>query len=278
MSYRVERIEGRVMPVNAFVIQGPDGLIVVDAMLTVSDAALVRHAIAESGQPLAGVLITHPHPDHYAGLAHIVEHDDIPIVATAEVDAIIRRDDQLKNDIVGPMMGEEWPATRIFPNQAVGHGDEIRLGGVSLTVDELGPGESPFDTLWSLDGRTVFAGDVVYNGMPAYLADGYWTEWLATLTRLEQQLPADVTLHVGHGPSGGRGLLVVQRRYIETFVETVTWYADAVEAGDHTAVLQAMAEQLPTDGLEFLMDLSIEPVLAALGDRARRTGDSATAG
>jgi glyoxylase-like metal-dependent hydrolase (beta-lactamase superfamily II) len=116
MAYRIDRIEGRIMPVNSFVIHGPDGLVVVDGMLTVSDAALVRQAIDDAGRTLAGVVITHPHPDHYAGLWHLIGDNEVPIVATRGVDEVIRRDDATKNDIVGPMMGAEWPTTRLFPN------------------------------------------------------------------------------------------------------------------------------------------------------------------
>jgi glyoxylase-like metal-dependent hydrolase (beta-lactamase superfamily II) len=53
------------------------------------------------------------------------------------------------------------------------------------------------DSLWQLDARTVFAGDVAYNGMHAYLADGHWRDWLATLDRLEADLPDDLTLSWG---------------------------------------------------------------------------------
>ena len=52
MTEQIERIEGRVMPVNAFLVHGPDGVVVVDGMLTVTDAALVRQAIDDSGYPL----------------------------------------------------------------------------------------------------------------------------------------------------------------------------------------------------------------------------------
>ena len=74
------------MPVNSFVVHGPEGVVVVDGMLTVSDAALVRQAIDGAGLPLAGVVVTHPHPDHYAGLAHMIGTDDVAIVATSAVD------------------------------------------------------------------------------------------------------------------------------------------------------------------------------------------------
>ena len=264
MNHRIERIEGHGMPVNSFLVHGPDGLVIVDGMLTVSDAALVRQSIDDSGHPLAGVVVTHPHPDHYAGLAHLVGPDDIPIVATAAVDEIIRRDDQLKDEIVGAMMGDEWPATRVFPNQTVADGEEVGLGGLTISVRELGPGESHVDSTWQLDANIVFAGDIAYNGTHAYLADGHWQEWLATLSRLEAELPDDVTLHVGHGPSGPKSLLSEQRRYITAFVEAVEANAEAVDHGDHRGVIEAMKALVPNDSLLFLMELSIAPVHAAL--------------
>ncbi|HET6953102.1 MAG TPA: MBL fold metallo-hydrolase [Acidimicrobiales bacterium] len=253
------------MPVNSYLIHGPDGVVIVDGMLTVSDATSVRQAVATGGGAIAGVVVTHPHPDHYAGLGHLVGRDDLPVIATRAVDAIIRRDDEVKNAIVGPMMGAEWPATRPFPNQVVEDGAQITLGGLTLTAEELGPGESDLDTLWWLDAKTVFAGDVVYNGMHAYLADGRWADWLETLQRLEARLPDDVTLYIGHGAPGGKELLAGQRRYIETFVAAVDEHADALLNGaDHAPVVSAMTSVVPSDDLLFLMELSIEPVLAAL--------------
>jgi len=268
-NHQIDRIEGRIMPVNAFVIRGPDGLVVVDGMLTVSDAELVRQAIDAGDRPLAGVVVTHPHPDHYAGLWHLIGGQNVPIVATRAVDEVVRRDDATKNDVVGQMMGDEWPTTRVFPNTIVQSGDEVRLGGLSLEVEDLGPGESPLDSLWRLDADTVFAGDVAYNGMHAYLADGHWEHWLATLARLERELPPDATLHVGHGPVAGKELLAAQRRYIETFVAALDDHATAIESADHAPVVAAMKELLPSDDLLFLMELSIEPVFTSLADRRR---------
>ncbi len=260
---RIRRIAGQVMPVNSFLVQGPDGVVVVDGMLTVSDAGMVREAVERSGLPLAGVLVTHPHPDHYAGTRHIVGPDTVPIVATREVDRIIRRDDATKEAIVGPLMGAEWPAERVFPDHVVDSGDRVELGGLVFTAQELGPGESDMDSLWWLDQHTVFAGDVAYDGMHAYLADGRWQDWLASLDRLETTLGDDVTLHVGHGGPVTREGLAVQRRYIEAFVAALDANAAAVAAGDHGPVLAAMRAILPTDELLFLLDLSIDPMVAA---------------
>ncbi len=264
MDAVIERIAGDVMAVNAFVVHGPTGLVVVDGMLTVSDGRKVRAAIEAADRPLAGVVITHPHPDHYAGLAHILGPDDVPIVATAAVDTVIRRDDTIKEGVVGPIMGDEWPTDRRLPTLVIGDDDEVELGGLTWRVRAVGAGESHADTLWRLADTTVFAGDVAYNGMHAYLADGRWTEWLALLDRLEAELPSDATLHVGHGPAGGVEMLGRQRAYVETFVGAVSRHRDAVAAGDHEPVLAALRAVLPTDDLLFLADLSIEPVHHAL--------------
>ena len=264
MSYRIDRIAGQVMAVNSFVVHGPDGLVVVDGMLTVSDAALVRQAIDDANVPLAGVVITHPHPDHYAGLIHIVGDPELPIIAASEVAAVIQRDDETKDAIVGPMMGPEWPKQRLFPNHTIGHGDTVTLGGLTLRLRSLGPGESFADTVWELDDGTLFVGDVAYNGMHAYLADGQWRHWLDVIDRLDRELPSTATLYVGHGPPGGKDLLAAQRRYIETFVEAVRRHATAVAGGDHRPVLDELRSIIAGEDLLFLADLSISPTLAQL--------------
>jgi glyoxylase-like metal-dependent hydrolase (beta-lactamase superfamily II) len=264
MATPITRLEGEVMKVNTFIVEGPRGAVVVDGMLTMTDAHKVRDALDAVDKPLAGVVITHPHPDHYAGAAHIVGTDEVPIIATAHVDAVIRRDDATKEAIVGPMMGDEWPKERVFPNQLVSDGDTVALGGIGFRVRSLGAGESFADTVWEFDEETVFAGDVAYSGAHAYLADGQWESWLAVLDRLERELPDDVTLHVGHGPPGGKELLARQRRYIETFASSVRRHADAVAAGDHDPVLADMRRLLPSEDLLFLLDLSIAPMLDTL--------------
>jgi glyoxylase-like metal-dependent hydrolase (beta-lactamase superfamily II) len=261
MAISITRLEGEVMKVNSFIVEGKREAVLVDGMLTVTDARKVRDALDAVGKPLAGVVITHPHPDHYAGTAHIVGDAEVPIIATAEVNAVIRRDDATKEEIVGSMMGDEWPATRVFPNQLVGGGETVPLGGVPFRVRSLGSGESFADTMWEIDEATVFAGDVAYNGAHAFLADGQWESWLSVLDGLERDLPGDVTLHIGHGPPGGKELFARQRRYIETFVSSVQRHADAVAAGDHDLVLVDMRRLLPSEDLLFLLDLSIAPML-----------------
>lgn len=261
---RIDRLEGSVMAVNTYILEGPDGLVVVDGQLTVSDADTVRTVLESIDKPVAGMILTHGHPDHYAGAGRMLDGFDVPIVATSGVDGVIRRDDAAKDAIVGPMMGDEWPQSRRFPDEIVETGATVRLGGVELTVRDVGPGESHDDTLWTLDDDIVFAGDVAYNGMHAYLADGRFAEWLDLLTALEGEFEDDVKLYVGHGAPTDRSALGRQRVYVEAFVEAVDENRNRNEQQRHDAVVARMCEIVPNDRLLFLMELSIEPVLAAL--------------
>ena len=170
------------------------------------------------------------------------------------------------------MFGDEWPRRRRFPNTILGDGEAVEFGAVRFTVLDLGPGESPHDCIWFLgdDRRTVFLGDQCYDDMHAYLADGYYDQWLVHIERLAKELPADATLHIGHGGPVTPAHLSWQREYIETFLDAVRT-ADWSDFGAaRAAVLERMAELLPADDLRFLMELSISPSPRSSGSRRQR--------
>jgi len=103
-------------PVNAYIIEGVAGTVVVDATLTVSDGRALRASVENLEKPLLGVIITHAHPDHYGGLVELVDNLDVPVFATAGVGEVIRRDDPVKEQILRPMFGDEWVVWWVFFN------------------------------------------------------------------------------------------------------------------------------------------------------------------
>ena len=253
--------------VNAYVVETTSGVVAVDGLLQVSAAKEMRAGIDRLGKPLLAALLTQSHPDHYAGLGEVVAGYDVPIYAPQGVIDTITADDALKDQIIGPMFEEDWPANRVFPNTAIADGESVSFDEVKFTVIDLGPSESPHDSPWILgdDAKTVFLGDQIYDHKHCYLADGFYVEWLANIEKLRARFPDDAVFHIGHGGPVGAAMWDWQRGYIELFVDTVS-SADWSESEQAKATVVArMREYEPSVELQFLMELSVEPVAAKLG-------------
>jgi glyoxylase-like metal-dependent hydrolase (beta-lactamase superfamily II) len=179
----------------------------------------------------------------------------------------IAADDALKDQIIGPMFGDEWPANRVFPNTPVRDGESLTFDEVRLTVIDLGPSESPHDSPWVLgdDARTIFLGDQIYDHRHCFLADGFYAEWLANIETLRARFPADAVFYIGHGGPVGSEMWDWQRRYIELFLDAVSNADWSQPEQAKAAVVARMKQYEPSDELQFLMELSIEPVAAKLG-------------
>jgi glyoxylase-like metal-dependent hydrolase (beta-lactamase superfamily II) len=253
--------------VNAYAVETESGTVAVDGLLTISDSSAMREALERIGKPLRAVLVTHSHPDHYAGLSQVVADDDVPIIAPQGVIDTIARDDAAKDAIVGPMFGDEWPTKRVFPNTPVEDGESVTFDGVTFTAIDLGPSESPHDSPWVLgeDSKTVFLGDQIYDHKHSYLADGFHAEWLVNIAELRERFPADAVFYIGHGGPVGSEMWDWQRDYIETFLDAVGTADWSEPERAKAAVVARMKQYEPSDELQFLMELSIEPVAAQLG-------------
>jgi glyoxylase-like metal-dependent hydrolase (beta-lactamase superfamily II) len=253
--------------VNAYLVEAESGVVAVDGLLTISAAKEMRAALDRLGKPLLAAVVTQSHPDHYAGLAEIVAGQEVPIYAPQGVIDTIAADDAVKDQIIGPMFGDDWPPSRVFPNTPVGDGESLTFDEVTLTVIDLGPSESPHDSPWVLggDARTIFLGDQIYDHRHCFLADGFYAEWLANIETLRARFPADAVFYIGHGGPVGSEMWDWQRRYIELFLDAVSNADWSEQEQAKAAVVARMKEYEPSDELQFLMELSIEPVAAKLG-------------
>jgi glyoxylase-like metal-dependent hydrolase (beta-lactamase superfamily II) len=253
--------------VSAYLVETASGVVAVDGLLQVSAAKEMRAGLDALGKPLLAVLLTHSHPDHYAGRGAGAAGADVPIYAPQGVIDTITADDALKDQIVGPFFGEDWPADRVFPNTAIADGESVSFDDVKFTVVDLGPSESPHDSPWILgdDAKTVFLGDQIYDHKHCYLADGFYEEWLRNIETLRTRFPDGAAFYIGHGGPVGGEMWDWQREYIERFVEAVSGADWSDPELAKATVVGRMKEYEPSDELQFLMELSIEPIATKLG-------------
>jgi glyoxylase-like metal-dependent hydrolase (beta-lactamase superfamily II) len=254
---------------NGYLVEGASGVVAIDSALTVSGGRALRRTLDELGKPLLAVLLTHGHPDHYNGVAALIEgQPGVPVVATRAVSEAIRASDAAKEQQWRPMFGDEWPARRVFPSRLVEDGEALVLDDLRFTVHDLGPGESHADSCWTMesDGLDAFVGDLAFDGMHSYLTDGHSRAWLTSLARLEAELAGARTIYPGHGRPGGLALLATQRRYIEAYRAEVQARRTGgrLEPEAKREFVETMLRRYPEAQITFLVELGADPVAAEL--------------
>ena len=254
--------------VNSYLVESADGVVAVDAPLLLSDGSAFRARFEALRKPLLGVLITHPHPDHYNTVTQLVAGDDVPVIALADVDREIREHDDAKRTQWGPMFGDEWPSSATFPSRVVGDEEPVELGGLRFTPWDFGPCESASQTVWLLDdGAAAFCGDLAFNGTHVYLADGRTEAWLSALDRAEERLGDVRALYVGHGAPATAAIFAEQRRYLLMVRETIARIAGGrpeLTEDEAGAVAELMARYLPGAPLGWLVSVGAPAVAAEL--------------
>ena len=258
--------------VNSYLVEGAEGVVAVDAPLLLSDGRAFRARLEALRKPLLGVLITHPHPDHYNTTAELMAGEQVPVIAHRDVDHEIRAKDDAKRAQWGPMFGDEWPSAAIFPDRTVADEEAVELGDLRFTAWDFGPGESASQTVWLLgEGAIAFVGDLAFNGTHAYLADGHTNAWMSAVDRAEETLADVHTLYVGHGPCATPAVLAEQRRYLLMAREAIGRVAAGraqLSADEATSVVGLMERYLPGAPLSWLVGAGASAVAAELAQQA----------
>ncbi len=140
------------------------------------DAAVVIAAAAQTSVRPTGLLLTHHHADHCAG-----------------VDELLTRWPHLQ--IVGPT-DERLP----WVSHAVGHGDRITLGAHGHVEVIATPGHTRSHHAYLLqyaDGDHLFCGDALFSAGCGRLFEGDATDLLLSMSRL-RSLQASTQVYAAH--------------------------------------------------------------------------------
>jgi glyoxylase-like metal-dependent hydrolase (beta-lactamase superfamily II) len=175
--------------VDSAIIAGEKSVMVIDAQFTKANAQALADLVAETGKPLETIYITHAHPDHYLGLAILMERfPDAKPVAHASYQPAIAATAQAVLDQYGAAMPGTLADRVVIPDAH--KGDSIRFEDESFDIHVL-HGDTPVGSavhLKALD--TLVAADIVYNGTHVWLAENTTPEllakWRKSLDAVEQ--------------------------------------------------------------------------------------------
>jgi glyoxylase-like metal-dependent hydrolase (beta-lactamase superfamily II) len=254
--------------VNSFLIETPSGVIVVDTQFLVSPAKTLKQKVADLKKPLLGIIITHPHPDHYNGTAILLDEvDSVPIYATQATYDGIKETVLAKREFWTPKYGEEYPQSTLLPTEIVGSDEPFSIGGVKLVIDDLDAGEaSDITVIYLPEQGQLIASDLVYYRVHPWLAEGRSQQWLEQLELVKTRYGAATQVFNGHGEHSTLRGLDEQINYITLFRDLVEQYrqGDVVSEQQKAEIRKTMLEKYPTYPLDFLIEMNVDGIAKEL--------------
>jgi glyoxylase-like metal-dependent hydrolase (beta-lactamase superfamily II) len=269
--------------VNGYLVETANGVVVIDSALTVSESKALKEELDSINKPLLAVLLTHPHPDHVAGVTYLVTPKTssssstpthIPIISLESVEGIMNATEETKRIQWTPIFKEEWISKWTYPNQNIKDEEAVTFDGLTYRVHDLGPGgDSDANSIWILENEpnVAFVGDLVFNGHHPYIADDHIFDWLKNLERARDLLANVTTIYPGHGEYGSIELIDSQERYLLTYIDAVRELSggnSTLTEEANAELTQRMEEFLPGGGLSFLIAQSADPVAKELASAA----------
>jgi glyoxylase-like metal-dependent hydrolase (beta-lactamase superfamily II) len=196
-----------VFDVNATLVVGDGGALLVDTLSTDAQARELRAAVERvTGLPLT-VVNTHHHFDHCFGNGVVVDPDR-PIWAHVEAARLLRehsvrlqREWYLEWSPTHLELAEGLAAVTVrAPDHTVHTEETLDIGGRQVVLRHLGPGHSAGDLVVHVpDADTLVAGDLVEESGPPMFGDAYPLEWPSTLVALLGLTSAGTVVVPGHG-------------------------------------------------------------------------------
>jgi glyoxylase-like metal-dependent hydrolase (beta-lactamase superfamily II) len=252
--------------VNSFIVETQSGVIVIDTQFLVSQALKLQHEVEKLGKPILGVIVTHPHPDHFNGTSILCKDRDIPIYATQSTLDGIKAVEAAKRDFWKQTYGADYPDSTTFPNQIV-QSKELVIDGVQLIIDDLGAGESSDITvIYLLTEKLLIASDLLYHKVHPWLAESRSQGWIDQIDYVKKTYAEAKIVYAGHGAAGTLATLDEQLEYISFFRELVNNHLSnqGIADGAKAQLKQIMQNRYPGYPLEFLIEMNIDGVAKEL--------------
>jgi alkyl sulfatase BDS1-like metallo-beta-lactamase superfamily hydrolase len=233
---------------NSIMIEGSDGVIIVDTLSSVEAAKQVREEFRKiTPKPVVAVIYTHFHPDHTSGVKAFASAED---VASGRV-AIYAQDSMLKNyvtqgQLIGPILGvrssysfgagmtaEERQGMNfglgplyatgstsfIAPTKTFGEQLDVTIAGAKLRLMHV-PSETPDHlNVFLPDSRVLLSADMIQG--PAFpnihtLRGASFREplaWVESIDRMRALEPEHLAPSHGQPVSGKEKVEEVMRNY-----------------------------------------------------------------
>lgn len=209
---------------NAYVIEGPTGLVAIDTEFLPSAAEeMIRMAEAATKKKFVLAVVLHANPDKFNGTSVFQQHG-VRVVTAAQVKAVMPAVHEKRvrafYDRYKPDYPSKLPEPEVFGDKTT----ELEAGGVKLRLHVLGAGCSEAHvvaehTPAGAKAPVVFVGDLIASKSHSWLEIGKTDEWLKRVDELRAMKPSRV--YPGRGPGSAASLLDDEDAYLRKVIAIV---------------------------------------------------------
>ena len=246
--------------VNTGFIVGKDTILAIDTGPTRLYAKEMIKAIkAVSPLPIRYAVVTHHHGDHAFGI-HTFKKNNINVVMHPRAKNLLAEEGNILLGYLENLIGLDWTdGTEVdLPTSLLEKKRMIDLGQRPVLIIPYEGGHTPGDlVIYDVTSKTLFSGDLVFNGRAATIPHADISTWLDHLDTLEKQ--DWEYLIPGHGPLLSKNQALDSTRTYLAFLQKTA--REAISRGTTlaeimTTVIPSPFDQLATVNSEFLRSMT----------------------
>ena len=219
---------------NIIIVEGPDGLLLIDSGLSSSTAGILAETAKIGNGHIALLFNTHWHTDH-TGSNVVLGKQGVKIIAQENVRTRLAKGQYMEffKRQVDPMPPEGLP-TQTFRDKG-----KIKFGGEIAQYEYLPPAHTDGDSVLHCQNANVFhGGDLLFNGLYPFIdygSAGSLAGMAANAERILKMVDDDTIIVPGHGP-------VAKKTDVNEFADMLSGSLDIfttqIKAGKTLAQLQ----------------------------------------
>jgi len=214
---RIVQIRAKTLDVNAYIIDFPEYLIIIDSLLLPGDSQKLA-ALAESyHKPVKYLINTHFHSDHCLGNRYLKKLDTIQINHKDYWNTIVT-----ERTMINPKRQKKIDQRRLTKPE-ISFSDEYILDDIILLST---PGHSPDSIcIYLPDEKALISGDTILNNAAGKYSLPYffWGDAQDLIASMEKLLTLDIiTIYSGHGfPLQGKNKIRSDLTYLRNLITKV---------------------------------------------------------
>jgi glyoxylase-like metal-dependent hydrolase (beta-lactamase superfamily II) len=239
-------VNPQLIQVTSYILELKDSLVIVDAQLTYTFTTEVVTYAQALQKPIARVIITHAHPDHFLGA---YAFKDYPVFALTETIESISKIGNGARDVFVKNFGDKDAAPEVLVPSRILPTGNIKINGITFSIRKVIDSEADFMAIIEIPkAKAVIAGDFLYNKVHLFPGNNHLQSWKNELINLEGFLKGKVLLP-GHGYPATSSLVESNINYLTKAIEVA-----ARPSMDAQTYKTEMIKAFPDYGAAILMD------------------------